>query len=85
MSNEGEKATDLVPSMSSALSRIESKSLVQRGMQDWLSAEDAEQCFKKGWDLLNQSRQEEAALWFRKAAEQGLASAQNEIGFAYEC
>jgi TPR repeat protein len=85
MSNEGEKATDLVPSTSSALSRVGSKSLVQRGMQDWLSAEDAERCFKKGWDLLNQSRQEEAALWFRKAAEQGLASAQNEIGFAHEC
>lgn len=85
MSKEGEKATDLVPSTSSALSRVGSKSLVQRGMQDWLATEDAEQCFKKGWDLLHQSLQEEAALWFRKAAEQGLASAQNEIGFAYEC
>ena len=62
MSKEGEKATDLVPSTSSALSRVGSKSLVQRGMQDWLAAEDAEQCFKKGWDLLHQSRQEEAAL-----------------------
>ena len=123
MSYEDEKTTGLVPSTSSALSRVESKSLVQRGMQDWLAAEEAERWLNRGLELLAQRKFDEifacferglkilpqdaklqyyvgrayewghgvpedrgqAALFFRKAAEQGLASAQNDLAFAYEC
>jgi TPR repeat protein len=85
MNNEDEKTTSLVPSPSSALSRVGSTSLVQRGMQDRLAAEEAEQWVKKGWKLCWQGRHEEGVLWYRKAVERGLASAQNRLASAYEC
>jgi TPR repeat protein len=84
MSSDDEKTASLVPSPSHALSRAGSTSLVQRGMQDWLAAEDAEQWLKKGLEFSAQGLHEEAALWYRKAAERGLASAQYSLGSAYE-
>jgi len=63
--SEDEKTTNLVPSPFSALSRAGSTSLVQRGMQDRLAAEDAEQLHKKGQRFWAQERHEEAALWYR--------------------
>src|ERR1700722_10942426 len=85
MNNEDEKTANLVPSPSHALSRAGSTSLVQRGMQDRFALEEAEQWVKKGWGLWCQGRHEEAVLWYRKAVERGLASAQNLLAFAYEC
>jgi TPR repeat protein len=85
MSSDDEKTASLVRSPSHALARPGSTSLVQRGMQDLLAAEDAENWLKKGLELSAQRRYEEAALWYRKAAEQGLASAQVRLGWAYEC
>ena len=85
MSSDEEKTVSLVRSPSRALSRPGSTSLVQRGMQDLLAAEDAEKWLKKGLELSAQRRYEEATFWYRKAAEQGLASAQLRLGWAYEC
>jgi CheY-like chemotaxis protein len=85
MNNEEEKTTGLVRLPSSALSHVGSKSLVQRGMQDRFALEEAEQWVKKGWELRLQERHEEGVLWYRKAVERGLASAQNHLAFAYEC
>jgi TPR repeat protein len=85
MNNEDEETTGLVPLPSSALSRVGSTSLVQRGMQDRLAAEEAEQWVKKGWSLSVQGQHEQAILWYRKAVEKGLASAQCRLAFAYEC
>ena len=85
MSNEDEPATGLTPSPRSALSRLGSISIMQRGMQELLAKEDAEKWLKTGLDLSAQRRYEEAALWYRKAAELDLVSAQLRLGWAYEC
>ncbi len=69
MSNEDEKVIGLVPSPSSALSRVGSTSLVQRGMQDWLAAEDAERWLKKGLEFSAQERHEEAFACFQRGIE----------------
>jgi hypothetical protein len=85
MTGDDEKTTSLVPWPSSAISRTASKSLVQRGMQDWLAADDAEQWFKKGLELEDLGQGEQATSWYRKAADQGNATAQHYLGWAYEC
>ena len=83
MSNEEEKTTGLVPSPSSVLSCVGSTSLAQRGMQDWLAAEEAEQWLKKGLEFSAQGLHEEAALWYRKAADQGDTDAQFQLALMY--
>ena len=45
-----------------------------------ISAEDA---FEKGNEFLNQENYAEAVKWYRKAAEQGLALAQYNLGVSY--
>jgi TPR repeat protein len=85
MNNEDEKAANLVPSPSHALLLAGSTSLVQRGMQDLIDAEEAERWLNRGLELSGERRYEEAALWYRKAAERGLASAQLRLGWSYEC
>ena len=45
-----------------------------------ISAEDA---LKKGNEFSNQENYTEAARWYRKAAEQGDADAQYNLGFSY--
>ena len=124
MSSDDERTTSLVPSLSHALSRPGSTSLlVQRGMQDLLATEEAEGWLNRGLELLAQRKFDEvfncfdrglriapqhaslqyhvgfayewghgvqqdrskAALWFRRAAEQGFPAAQNDLAFAYEC
>ena len=86
MSGDDQKTTALAPLPSSALSRAGSDSLVQRGVQDWHAArEDAERCFKRGLELEDQGQGEQPTSWYRTAADQGHASAQHYLGWAYEC
>jgi TPR repeat protein len=89
MSSEGEKATGLVPSPSSTLSRAGSKSLVQRGMQDWLAArEDAERWCDLGFSYECgrgvPKDEKQAAFCYRKAADQGHADAQFMLAVMYQ-
>lgn len=69
MSTEDENKAALVPSRSAALSRSGTTLLIRRGTQDLLAREEAEQWYKRGLELSAQGRHEEAALWYRKAAE----------------
>ena len=45
-----------------------------------ISAEDA---FQKGIEFFNQENYAEAVKWYRKAADQGYAAAQYDLGFSY--
>jgi len=85
MSTEDENKAGLVPSRSAALSRSGTTSLIRRGTQDLLARDEAEQWYKKALEFEDQGQNEQAAFWFRKAAERGLASAQWSLGWAYDC
>lgn len=69
MSNEDEKATGLVPSPSSALSRVGSTSLVQRGMQDLIARAEAEQWCEQGRIFQRQEQYVEAVECFRRGLQ----------------
>ena len=48
-----------------------------------LTEETAEQCYTKGMNYYQSENYTEAAKWFRKAADQGCASSQYELGLMY--
>lgn len=87
--DEAKSEAGLVRSQSADLSQVGTASLVRRTMQDLaareaLAREDAEQWYKRGLDLWLQESYEEAAPWFRRAAEQGVADAQFFLGWTYQ-
>jgi TPR repeat protein len=49
-----------------------------------LSSDDPSYQYDMGERNLNEGNYERAAYWFRKAAEQGHAQAQNELGWLYD-
>ncbi len=69
MSNEEEKATGLVPSPSSALSRVGTTSLAQRGMQDLIARAEAEQWCEQGRIFQRQEQYGEAVECFRRGLQ----------------
>lgn len=52
--------------------------------QDDDSNLSASEMFEQGWKYYNDRNYTEAVKWYRKAAEQGCASAQNNLGVCYE-
>lgn len=69
MNNEDEKITSLVPLPYSALSRVGSTSLVQRGMQDLIARTEAEQWCEQGRVLRRQQQYGEAVECFRRGLQ----------------
>ena len=67
---------------SRALTSPGADSLFARGRAD-LERLDARKYFERGLDHARAGEIEEAVAWFRRAAEQGVADAQAELGFRY--
>jgi hypothetical protein len=59
----------LVPVQSSALLRVNSASLAQRGAQDLFAAEQAEQCFHEGQEQYSRQEFDQAVLSFKRGLD----------------
>ena len=84
------KHDPLVPSAASrpgALAKRPPGDLVARGLADLEALRqampDAEECFQRGERLYGEGNHAEAVIWYRRAAEQGHASAQYNLGWMY--
>src|SRR5260370_35078034 len=69
MTRSPEGEAGLVPVQSSALSRVNSESLAQRGAQDLFAAEQAEQCLLEGQEQYYRYEFDQSVLSFKRGLD----------------
>jgi TPR repeat protein len=69
MTRDPEGEAKLVRVQSSALSRVNSASLAQRGTQDFFAAEQAERCFREGQEQYCHGEYDQTVLSFKRGLD----------------